>query len=209
MVLALSRACRMHASRAASAAYHISSYSAVGPFSTFTARMRYTNHLKVMTDPTIADFYYENFLHAWIADVPSFNYWFVSIMAFGAAVGITSRHVFFNPDTHWRYQERRKPLPDRHRQWSYSLPFFNHRIRNISGKYRWCMIDNEPDWIDNHPLGYRPNRVQSHRRPYMWVFTVPRYAIEDPLFTSVSHANMNRIYEEIGYTKKPKVEGED
>jgi len=32
---------------------------------------------------------------------------------------------------------------------------------------------------------------------------VPRYAIEDPLFTSVTHENMNRIYEDMGYSKKP------
>ena len=25
------------------------------------------------------------------------------------------------------------------------------------------MIDNEPDWADKHPLGYRPNRKQNHR----------------------------------------------
>lgn len=199
----------MHASRAATAHYHISSYSASGPFSTFTARMRYTNHLKITTDPAIADFFFENYLHAWVAHVPSFNKWFISIMAFGAAMGIMTRHVYFNPDVHVRYQERRKPLPDRHRQWSYSLPYFNHRLRNISAKYRWALIDNEPDWADKHPLGYRPNRQQSIRRPYLWMFTVPRYAIEDPLFTSVTHENMNRIYEEIGYTKKPKTGEED
>ena len=26
------------------------------------------------------------------------------------------------------------------------------------------MIDNEPDWADKHPLGYRPNRKQNNRR---------------------------------------------
>ena len=28
---------------------------------------------------------------------------------------------------------------------------------------RACFIDNEPDWADKHPLGYRPNRKQNHR----------------------------------------------
>merc|ERR1719291_569026 len=83
-----------------------------------------------------------------------------------------------NPDIYGRQQEVRKPLPDRHRQWAFSLPFFNHRMRNFTAKYKWCMIDNEPDWNDFHPIGYRPNRKPIHRRPYMWVFTVPRDTCE-------------------------------
>lgn len=69
-------------------------------------------------------------------------------------------------------------------------------------KYKWCMIDNEPDWADMHPLGYRPNRKPIHRRHYAFTFTVPRYTCEDPLFTSVTHGNMEKMYREIGYTKK-------
>merc|ERR1719230_2248248 len=183
---------------------HLSSYSEVGSFSTFSFRQRYTLLLKNQTDPTIADFFYEKWLHAWVGDGPSYNYWFVTSMAMGIMVGILSRHWFFNPDIYGRQQESRKPMPDRHRQWSFSLPYFNHRMRNFTAKYRWCMIDNEPDWAD-----YHPNRKQIHRRPYMWCFTVPRYAIEDPLHTSVSHANMTAIYEEIGYVKKAKTEEED
>mmetsp|Transcript_73206 Transcript_73206/g.145202 ORF Transcript_73206/g.145202 Transcript_73206/m.145202 type:complete len:201 (+) Transcript_73206:63-665(+) len=196
-------------SRALRSAEHLSAYSAVGPFSTFSFRQRYTLMLKNQTDPTIADFFYEKWLHAWVGDAPSYNYWWVTACAMGAAVGILSRHWFFNPDIYGRKQEVKKPMPDRYRQWSFSLPYFNHGLRNCMAKYRWCMIDNEPDWADYHPLGYRPNRKAIHRRPYMWCFTVPRYAIEDPLFTSVSHANMNAIYEEIGYTKKPKSEDDD
>merc|ERR1712187_322465 len=102
---------------------------------------------------------------AWAGDAPSYNYWFVTSFAMGCMIGILTRHWFFNPDIHGRYQESRKPFPDRHRQWAFSLPYYNHRM------------------------------------PYMWCFTVPRYTCEDPLFTSVTHANMNRIYEEIGYSK--------
>merc|ERR1712150_279673 len=114
---------------------------------------------------------------------------------------ILTRHWMFNPDIYGRRQEYHKPLPDRHRQWSYSLPYFNHRLRNLASKYKWCMIDNEPDYANYHPLGYRPTRKMAHKRPFMWCLTVPRYAIEDPLFTSVSFENMNRMYEEIGYVK--------
>merc|ERR1712107_596000 len=185
----------------------LSAYSATGKWSTFSFRQRYTILLKNQTDPTIADFFYEKWLHAWVGDAPSYNYWWVTSFAMGSMVGILSRHWFFNPDLYGRRQENKKPLPDRHRQWSYSLPYYNHRLRNMSNKYKWCMIDNEPDWNDKHPLGYRPNRKQIHRRPWMWCFTVPRYNIQDPLYTTVTHENMNRMYEEIGYQKKPK--GED
>jgi len=204
MALLLSRArLGLRASNALRSGHHLTSYSAVGPWSHFSMRMRYTMLLKNQTDPTIADYFFEKWVHDWAADVPSYNYWWVTSVAMGLMVGILTRHWFFNPDLYGRQQESRKPMPDRHRQWAYSLPYFNHRMRNLSAKYRWCMIDNEPDWADFHPIGYRPNRKAIHRRPWMWCFTVPRYAIEDPLYTSVTHENMNRIYEEIGYSKKP------
>lgn len=105
-------------------------------------------------------------------------------------------------------QELRKPLPDRHRQWTYSLPFYNHNLRNSVASYRASFIDNEPDWIDKHPLGYRPNRKQGHKRAPFWILTIPRYTIQDPLYTSTTHENMNAIYEEIGYAKAPNYSGE-
>jgi len=188
---------------------HLSSYSEVGSLSTFSLRQRYTVLLKNQTDPTISDYFYENMLHAYFADAPSYNYWWVTSMAMGCMVGILTRHWFFNPDLYGRRQESKKPFPDRHRQFSYSMPYYNHRLRNIVCKYKWCMIDNEPDWADKHPLGYRPDRKQCHRRPYMFCFTVPRYSMQDPLHTSVSHENMEKIYQEIGYTKKPPGEEEE
>uniref|UniRef100_A0A7S1AZJ2 Uncharacterized protein n=1 Tax=Noctiluca scintillans TaxID=2966 RepID=A0A7S1AZJ2_NOCSC len=188
---------------------HLSAYSATGKWSTWSFRQRYNIALKSITDPTLADYFYEKWLHAWVGDAPSYNYWWVTSFGLGCMVSILTRHWYFNPDLYGRKQEARKPFPDRHRQWSYSLPYFNHRLRNLSGKYRWAMIDNEPDWVDNHPLGYRPNRKHIHRRPYAWCFSVPRYTIEDPLFTSVSHENMCRIYDEIGYKKLAKAEEED
>mmetsp|Transcript_82074 Transcript_82074/g.129241 ORF Transcript_82074/g.129241 Transcript_82074/m.129241 type:complete len:212 (-) Transcript_82074:219-854(-) len=188
---------------------HLSSYSEVGGFSTFSFRQRYTILLKNQTDPTISDFFYEKMLHAWFADPPSYNYWWVTSMAMGLMVGILSRHWFFNPDLYGRRQESKKPMPDRYRQYSYSLPYYNHRLRNMCSKYRWCLIDNEPDWADKHPLGYRPDRKAIHRRPWLFMFTVPRYACQDPLMTSCSHENMEKIYQEIGYTKKPKGEEDE
>merc|ERR1719436_842622 len=119
----------------------LSTYSASGKWSTFAMRQRYTIILKNQTDPTIADFFYEKWLHGWVADAPSYNYWWCTSFAMGLMVGSMSRHWFFNPDIYMRQQEVRKPFPDRHRQFTYSLPFFNHRLRNLSRKYTWCMID--------------------------------------------------------------------
>mmetsp|Transcript_38257 Transcript_38257/g.67470 ORF Transcript_38257/g.67470 Transcript_38257/m.67470 type:complete len:211 (+) Transcript_38257:64-696(+) len=188
---------------------HLTSYSAVGRPTTFSLRQRYPSMLKAQTDPTIQDFFYERMLHGWFADPPSYNYWWVTAFSMGSMVAILARHWFFNPDLYGRRQEVKKPMQDRYRQHSYSLPYFNHRMRNTMCKYKWCMIDNEPDWADYHPLGYRPNRKQIHRRHYAFTFSVPRYTIEDPLFTSISHANMEKIYQEIGYTKKPKSEDDE
>jgi hypothetical protein len=199
----------MRLSQAFRSAEVLSSYSAVGKWSTYSFRQRYIVMLKNQTDPTIADFFYEKWLHAWVGDPPSYNYSFLTAFALGVAFSIVSRHWFFNPDVYGRKQEMRKPMPDRHRQWSFSLPYYNHRLRAMCCKFKWAFIDNEPDYSDKHCLGYRAERKQVHRRPYLWVFCIPRYSIEDPLFTSVTHANMNAIYEEIGYTKKPPAEEED
>ena len=65
------------------------------------------------------------------------------------------------------------------------------------------MIDNEPDWSNTRLIGYLPYRKAIHRRSYMWCFTVPRYSCQDPLVTSVSHEDMNRIYKDIGYWEPP------
>mmetsp|Transcript_11924 Transcript_11924/g.17979 ORF Transcript_11924/g.17979 Transcript_11924/m.17979 type:complete len:216 (+) Transcript_11924:63-710(+) len=212
MALALSRsrlALRTARPLMGSGAHRLTEYSEVGQFSHFSGRMRYNMMLRVITDPTLGDHFYEKWVHDWCCDVPSYNYWFIMTMATGAALAICVRHWFFNPDIYGRKQEVRKPMPDRHRQWAYSLPYFNNTLRNICGKYKHAFIDNEPDYADYHPLGYRPTRKASHKRPPMWVFSINRYTIQDPLFTSCTHANMNRIYEEIGYQKKPAWMKED
>merc|ERR1740138_852426 len=178
---------------------HLSSYSEVGSLSTFSLRQRYTVFLKNQTDPTISDYFYESMLHAWFADPPSYNYWWVTSTAMGLMVGILTRHWFFNPDLYGRRQESKKPMQDRHRQWAYSLPYYNHRARNMFTKYKFAFIDNEPDYNDWHPAGYRPNRKQCHFRPPLWVWNIPMYTDQDPLYTSTLHDNMNKIYHKLGY----------
>eukprot|EP00971_Amphidinium_carterae_P051812 1020135-Amphidinium_carterae.1 len=94
-------------------------------------------------------------------------------MSFAAGVWVAcwTRTSYFDPDVTWRKQEIayacqevRKPFPDRWRQYQYVLPYHNHRLRNMvrshptmpvcvrAAKYRWALIDNEPDWADYNPL---------------------------------------------------------
>eukprot|EP00403_Amphidinium_massartii_P022576 CAMPEP_0178402838 /NCGR_PEP_ID=MMETSP0689_2-20121128/17057_1 /TAXON_ID=160604 /ORGANISM="Amphidinium massartii, Strain CS-259" /LENGTH=203 /DNA_ID=CAMNT_0020023769 /DNA_START=137 /DNA_END=748 /DNA_ORIENTATION=- len=179
----------------------LSEYSAKGPLSTFSFRMRYTIMLKPQTDQALADYFFEKWLHAWPGDAAQYSYWWVMVAALGVCAGHMSRLSYFDPDVTWRKQENKKPMPDRTRQWSYCLPYYNHRLRNMVTKYKWALIDNEPDYNDHNPLGYRPDRKQCYARPYAWIFSVPRYQIQDPLVTSCTHENFNRMYEEIGYQK--------
>mmetsp|Transcript_25808 Transcript_25808/g.59613 ORF Transcript_25808/g.59613 Transcript_25808/m.59613 type:complete len:214 (+) Transcript_25808:97-738(+) len=182
---------------------HLTAYSAKGPMSTFSMRQRYSVICKPLSDHAISDYFYEKFVHAWFADAPSYNYWWVMSFAAGVWVACWTRTSYFDPDVTWRKQEVRKPFPDRWRQYQYVLPYHNHRLRNMAAKYRWALIDNEPDWADYNPLGVRPNRKQCYARPYAWIFTCTRYSCQDPLYTSCTHENMNRMYEEIGYRKNP------
>ena len=133
-------------------------------------------------------------------DVPVYNYLFFAVFGAGYCAAIMLRHSLFNPDVYYRRGELRKPFPDRHRQYSYTLPFYNTRARNFAAKWRATFIDNEPDYMDHNPLGLRPDRKQTHRRlPGLW-FSIPRYFEEDPLFTSVSHKNIGDMYRKMGYS---------
>jgi hypothetical protein len=159
-----------------------------------------------MTDPTLADYFFENFLWAWCRDYPSFAFQWLTTLAMGLMVAFLFRGIFFNPDIYFRRQECKKPMPDRLRQWSYALPFYNSRLRNMSTSYSSCLIDNEYDWTFEHPLGYRPNRALQHARPFFWIFTHPRYNIEEPMLTTCSYKNISQIYEAEGYQTVKRME---
>merc|ERR1712224_325329 len=121
-------------------------------------------------------------------------------------------HALCNPDVTYRKQEMRKHQPDRERQHAYSLPYYNHQIRNISAKYRWIMCDNEPDWGDDCPSGTRPQRQQTHRLPLfgsVFNYINYRYTMDDPMFTTNSYRNMSAMYHKIGYKKLPGYGSED
>lgn len=167
---------------------------------TYAFRQRYPTFNKSTHDPVLTDFFAGHFIKQWYADPPSYNYWVQMTIGFTLAILSISRHLFFNPDVYVRHQEMRKPQADRVRQHAYSLPFFNHQVRNRCCKYRRVYVDNEPDFADNHELGYRPNRKQVPGRMYC-VFSCSRYAEEDPWYTTSSHANMSKMYQDLGYSK--------
>jgi hypothetical protein len=136
-------------------------------------------------------------------DVPAYNYIFFAVFGAGFCAGILIRHLYFNPDVYHKRQELRKPYPDRVRQYSYSLPSYNSRARNYAAKWRSSLIDNEPDWIDRAPeSAVRPERKQTHRRMPLLLLSIPRYFEQDPLYTSVSHESMGKMYREMGYSKQ-------
>jgi hypothetical protein len=165
-------------------------------------------HLKMTTDPFLQDFFFKRFVFQSCHDPNQYTLWILCSIAFGMSVGSCWRHLLFNPDVYFRRQENLKPMPDRHRQYTYALPFYNHQLRNYLAQYRWCFIDNEPDFQDEHELGIRTNRRQamSCSQPWMLWPSGYMYSFEDPLFTSCSYKNMNRIYVKAGYQKEEPVE---
>ena len=151
-------------------------------------------------DPMMQEFLFRRSL-VFAYDVPAYNYIFFAVFGAGYCAGILLRHLLFNPDVYHRRQELRKPYPDRQRQYAYSLPYYNSRARNFAAKWRNSLIDNEPDWLDNSPAGLRPERKQTHRRMPLLLQSIPMYFEEDPLYTSVSHENMGKLYREMGYSQ--------
>lgn len=168
-------------------------------WTTAWVRARFPVFIKCPADPAHFDYFFYKSMRHWICDVPSFNYIFVSVASLVIAFSSLFRHLACNPDVTFRKQERHKPLPDRYRQFSYSLPFYNHRMRNIMIKYKWIFIDNEPDYADEYLPGYRPDRFASHKRPPFWCITNKKYRCDDPMQSACSTYNMEKIYKKEGY----------
>lgn len=150
-------------------------------------------------DPMAAELLFRRSL-VFVYDVPTYNYIFFAVFGAGFCAGIVLRHFLFNPDVMFKRQELKKPFPDRHRQYTYSVPYYNSAARNYAAKWRATFIDNEPDYMDHHPLGLRPDRKQTHRRMPGVCFSIPRYFAEDPLSASCSHANIGKLYKDLGYS---------
>lgn len=188
------------------AKYYIK-YSRHGPFSTYSLRQRWATVVRNIPDSALADFSFNKFVGNWIGEFASYNFYFMGTVSWIISWMFVLRHAMFNPDITCRHNEKRLPLPDRLRQWSYALPYYNNRIKNWSAKFKWMLIQNEPDWNDINWLGARPNREQCHRRCMVWnVFHwfVPLYRMEDPMYESCTNYNFCKIYHEMGYKKCPE-----
>lgn len=182
------------------------SYSEPGGFSTYSIRQRFPIYNKAHTDPVVTDYFFARFVHDWCYDVPSYNYWFQMALGFTLALMSVSRHLLFNPDIYCRRQEAKKPFPDRHRQYQYASPFYNHQLRNYATRYGWCWIDNDWDVHEKpHPAGAHPTREHATYRhwsiPGCHTTTAPRYQEEDELLSSTSTKNFARIYRQLGYSE--------
>jgi hypothetical protein len=184
-------------------------HSARGGLSSATLRDKYYMHFKMTTDPFLQDFFFKRSVHQMCNDPSCYGLYGLCSVAWGICVGICARHFLFNPDVYFRRQENLKPMPDRHRQWTYAMPYFNHNLKNRLAGWRWIMIDNEPDYIDAHPGGLRPYRQQNPVAPWSILRTTESsYAIDDPMMTTCSYKNMKMIYAKAGYAHKDMLEEE-
>jgi len=160
-------------------------------------------------DPLIGDWMFAKFVRQWYADPSYYPYWGLAWFAIFGSFAYMVRLNWFDPHIYNRQGQVSKLEPDRYRQWTYSLPYYNHHFRNVCARHRWCMIDNEPDYADAaHPWGIRPARHQSPIR-HFWAFTVPKYRVDDPLYEHCTHEEVERRYREMGYYKcREEGEGE-
>jgi hypothetical protein len=180
-------------------------HSARGNYSSAIFREKFYMHLKMTTDPFLQDFFFKRAVFQLSCDPNMYPMYGLCSLSFGIMVGSLMRHMLFNPDVYFRRQENKKPMPDRVRQFTYALPFYNHQLKNWCAKYRWQFIDNEPDYADAHPGGLRPYRQQSPYMCYSFGISMPfgRYTTDDPMYTTVSHKNMCDIYAKAGYAHVP------
>lgn len=133
-------------------------------------------------------------------DVAVYNYVWSGGLIAGWCAGASLRHLMFNPWVQIKRGERNKLQADRVKQSQYAPYFYNTLSRRIAAPYRASLIDNEPDWIDYHPLRTRPNRRQGNKRLPGLFFSIPRYVEEDPLYSSVTHEAFGKMYRKIGYS---------
>ncbi|VWU49523.1 conserved protein, unknown function [Hepatocystis sp. ex Piliocolobus tephrosceles] len=153
------------------------------------------------SDNKLLKFFFKKSYNSWFNDPSQYSYYFISYFSVAVAGTVVLRHLLFNPDVHFRRQDKRRNIIDRYQHHAYSLPYFNHWLRNFSLSFKNSLIDNEPDYQDNDPWSFRPNRVPCYARlPFF--FEIPKYHVDDPNYEKNSHKNMQKYYEDIGYVKK-------
>jgi hypothetical protein len=71
-----------------------------------------------------------------------------------------------------------------------------HACSARTSAFRNSLIDNEPDWINEHPWGLRPNRILSKKRLW-WLFSAPYHFIR-PLDLKTTYKARQK-YHEVSY----------
>lgn len=162
-------------------------------------RRVFSNFATRGTDHQVMDFLCKKFYRAYFCDAVQYNYLFVSFFAVGMAVTMCVRHLMMNPDVCVRHGDARREIIDRWRLHLYSVPYYNHFLRNWSLHFLNSFIDNEPDYLGHHPWGLRPKRSLAYCR-YPFTFMNPfRYFVDDPTYKETLHASVEKRYEKMGY----------
>lgn len=159
---------------------------------TKTARLIFNAWSGSHSDPILGDFFFKKSVKVWCCDPVQYSYWFISMMACGVCGAVFMRHTYFNPDMYFRKAEMRRNIVDRHTTHAFSLPFFNHRLRNWSQIWNTSVIDNEADYAAEHPWGIRPKRVLHYAR-FPLFFSAHKYLVDAPLS---NHNDIEAIYRE-------------
>ncbi|EPR57524.1 NADH-ubiquinone reductase complex 1 MLRQ subunit [Toxoplasma gondii TgCatPRC2] len=151
------------------------------------------------TDHIVVDMYAKKFYKAYFADPVQYNYLFVSFFAVGCAATMCLRHLMLNPDICVRRGDARRHFIDRWQHHLYSLPYYNHYLRNFALRFQNSIVDNEPDYLGSHPWGVRPKRGLNYGRLPFTFMNPYRYFVDDPQYVNTLHDSMEKHYEALGY----------
>ncbi|CXI88103.1 conserved Plasmodium protein, unknown function [Plasmodium berghei] len=155
------------------------------------------------TDNKLLKYFFKKSYNTWFNDPSQYNYYFISYYAVAISFGVVLRHILFNPDVHFRRQDKRRNIIDRYQHHAYSLPYYNHWLRNFSQSFKSSIIDNEPDYQEVDPLSFRPKRTSFYAR-FPFFFEIPKYNVDNPHYEKNSHTYMQEYYESIGYIPTPE-----
>lgn len=150
-------------------------------------------------DPLITNFFFRKSLRVNLEDPPLYNYWLLTWLSCGCLTAVVTRYFIGGPDTMFRHTEKARNPLDRWKLHLYSLPYFNHRLRNYAVTWGNTWIDNEPDYQLHHPWGLRPQRSVQHRRFWLAFSNPHRYCVDNPMYENCMHKNVEKRYEDLGY----------
>lgn len=152
------------------------------------------------TDNKLLKFFFKKSYNSWFNDPSQYNYYFISYYAVAISFAVIFRNLLFNPDVHFRRQDKRRNIIDRDQHHAYSLPYYNHWLRNFSQSFKNTLIDNEPDYQEEDPWSFRPKRTLFYAR-FPLFFEIPKYSVDTATYEQNSYKHMQDYYKTIGYIK--------